>query len=723
VAIEPQKRHSARGKANDVPSAYGGDEREGANEARAPSPLDAAPGQPGESNRLAFEPAQIGEIPQEPGVYLMRDPLGQVLYVGKSVQLRTRVRSYFQEGADGRINARFLQRRIATVEIFTTRNEKEALLLENALIKRHAPRYNLRLTDDKSYYSIKLDLRARFPRLEFVRTHNLRPERGKQVEYFGPYHSSDAVRSTIGLLQKLFPLRTCTDHVMNNRTRPCLLHEVGKCCAPCVLPVAPEEYQKLLRGAQQFLGGRAEETLRDLRLRMHEAAEAMRYEDAARLRDAVQAVERTMEQQDVSRLGSVARDVLAFKRQAGTLCLVVLHYRDQGVVEAEHFIERDTGEDDAHVMGQVVARYYGAGRTVPPEVWTACEAEGAAGLRDWLSTLLPEGTRAKAKLLAPERGPKAQALELAVIQAERMLEKHLAGERSREEVLESLQRKLGLPRAPRHIECFDISTHQGSANVAAMVCFRDGDPDKSSYRRFRIRALAEGEANDFESMREVLTRRYRRLIDEGSELPDLVIVDGGKGQLSIAVSVFVELGIIDRVPLAGMAKSRLKARVVAGKTRWEVDPDPVIDEERTDEPESSPAESAPTPAPSPSPQPIPPVAKIRTEERLFLPGRKNPVLFQRDAPALFLLQRIRDETHRFAITFHRETRRRETLQSVLDQIDGVGPARRRALLRHFGSVAALRAATAEQIADAPGINRALAERIHGALNPVSNGSD
>lgn len=691
------KKIPARGRSNDVPSPYGGDER---HLSRLPSP-DVAPAEgddtpAGEtvpdadapnpapewlpslrSQRVAYTPEQIGEIPTAPGVYLMRGATGEVLYVGKSVALRHRVRSYFQEGADGRLNARFLQRRIAQVEIIVTRSEKEALLLENLLIKQHAPRYNFRLTDDKSYYSIKIDLRKEFPRLEFVRTHNLRPEGGAQVEYFGPYHSSEAVRESIGLLQKIYPLRTCTDHVMNNRVRPCLLHEVGKCCAPCVLPTTREEYRRLVDGARGFLSGKSGEVLRDLTTRMQAASAEMRFEDAARLRDTIAAVRRTLERQDVARLGGDDRDVLAMVRHGGSICFVALHYRAIGLAETQHFLERDPGGEDGDLMAQFLTQFY-ADRPVPPHLWVSHEPQSPDVVRDFLQSLRGN-TPPRLTLLHPQRGDKARAVELATLQATQILDRELAGQKNREETLHDLERRLGLPAPPRHIECFDISTHQGAANVAAMVCFRDGEPDKSSYRRFRIRTVSEGDVNDFAAMREVLERRYARVVAEGQPLPDLVLIDGGKGQLSMAVEALVSLGLA-HVPVASIAKSRLK---LAADSTAERGPD---------------------------------AEKLRTEERIFMPLRKNPVLLRRDSPALFLLQRIRDETHRFVITFHRESRRKSLIRSTIDDIPGIGPARRRQLLRHFGSITALKRATAEEIAAVPGlpanVARAIAEHLH-----------
>jgi excinuclease ABC subunit C len=668
------KRKMKARKHGEIPSAYGGDERGRFQRGAVDSPeatLEL------EKRRVAYTRDTLGEIPLKPGVYIMRDRTTEVLYVGKSVKLRQRVRAYFTDGGDGRLNVAFMQRRIATVEIITTRNEKEALLLENALIKHYEPRYNFRLTDDKSYYAIKLDRSKKYPRLEFVRTHGLQPQRSGKTEYFGPYHSSEAVKSSISLLQKIFPLRTCTDHVMNNRTRPCLLHEIGKCCGPCVLDVSDEEYDDLIDGARLFLSGRGDEVKSRLKNRMEGLSEAMEFEKAARVRDGLHAVERTLETQTVQSLGQDSRDVVAMVRQAGSICFVVLHYRADGLEEAEHFIERDFSESNDEVMHLFLTQYYAAGREVPRHLWVSSPPRDESAVKEFLEELLHSGASFQVvQLLAPQRGEKARAVEMARENAAEILEREVAGRKSREEIMANLQKKLHLPEPPRHIECFDIATFQGSANVAAMICFRNGEPDKSNYRKYILKSVPEGKTDDFAAMHEVLTRRYSRLVREKKPLPDLVLIDGGRGQLSMAEDVLRNLGVRE-IPLAALAKSRLKLTSGRGTK--------------------------------------PGAEKHRTEERIFLPGRKNPVLFRRDSPALYLLQRVRDETHRFVNTFHRQRRSKNQLHSVLDDIPGIGPARRKALLRHFGSLTKLRQANIEQLAEAPQMSKKLAEAVSAAL--------
>lgn len=609
----------------------------------------------------------VGSFPTAPGVYLMRDKAGKVIYVGKAKNLRARLRSYFRDSGDDRPQIQFLRRRIAAVETIVTTTEKEALLLENTLIKEHRPRYNIQLRDDKTYISLRLDLGHEWPRLHRIRK---RLPGDSKATYFGPFASSQAVRETLRFLLTHFPLRSCSDHVLANRRRPCLLYQIGRCCAPCVKPVDRDEYKSLVDATILFLKGRREDVLRLLREKMEEYSESMQFEKAAALRDRIAAVEETLEGEKVVSHRVFDRDVVALARDQGRLVFAVLVFRQGKLTDSHTFDARDLDLDDGELLDQFVSQYYDGSRVVPRDVLlSAAPAE-----IELVESALSAQREGPVRVHVPQRGNKRRLVEMAGQNARAQLERILAGRRSEEQVLDALRERLGLASIPRHIECFDISNIQGSMAVGSMVCFRDGQPEKSDYRHFVIRTV-EG-ANDFAMMREVLERRYKRMVDEDRPMPDLVLIDGGKGQLGVARIVFEDLGLTDRVPLAAIAKSKLKPAL---------------------------RRAAP---------------KIRTEERIFLPGRKNPVLFRRGDPALYLLQRVRDEAHRFGITFHRKLRRKSNLRSVLDTLPGIGKTRRQALLRHFGSVARLREAPLEAIKSVPRMPEAVAETVFRFLHPA-----
>jgi len=661
---------------------------------------------------LSFSVDDLSNIPTTPGAYLMRDGQGRVLYVGKSVNLRARVRQYFQDIGDQRLNAQIMRRHARRVEVLSTRNEKEALLLELGLIQRLAPRYNLDLRDNKSFFSIRLDHSKKFPRLEFVRTYAARkkgsppgkgrkgiareegtktePSGTKRVEFFGPYSSSGAVRRAMGELLKFFPLRSCTDRMLNNRTRPCLLYDVGKCCAPCVLPIAEVDYRELVEGARRLLQGRRQEVLDDLQKQMLAQSEAMEFEAAARTRDRLQALRATLEKQSIAGASMTDRDAIGLVRDGERLLFLVMHYRGGTIAETSRFLQKDVEEEDAELTRQFLAQFYGQPyRVLPREVLVSCEPANAKDLEEIIRTLprqLGDGTAPpKFSLKWPKRGADKQAIDLVMANAQQILERERAGEKVRDDIAETLQERLGLSRPPSVIECFDISTFQGAATVGVMVRFVDGEPDKSHYRKFKLTAGA-GAPDDFASMREVLHRRYKRLLEEGQPLPDLLLVDGGQAQLAQAELIVKELGI-EGMGLAAIAKSRDKT--------------PRIGDER---------------APSD--------ASVKTDERIFLPGRKNYVNFARQSAALLYMQRIRDETHRFAVTFHRVVRRNKTLTSALRDIPGIGPKRARTLLKNFGSIEKIRAASVDELHIIGGLGLATAQAawqaLHADNKPLSN---
>ncbi|MEQ8820686.1 MAG: excinuclease ABC subunit UvrC [Sumerlaeia bacterium] len=598
----------------------------------------------------------LAHLPTASGVYLMKDAKEKVIYVGKAKNLRNRVRSYFRESGDGRFHVQFLRSRVESIETIITSNEKEALLLENTLIKKHKPRYNIRLRDDKTYISLRLDTRHEWPRIHIVR----KPRAGDKALLFGPYSSASSVKQTMRFLQRLFPLRSCTDRELTQRSRPCVLHQIDRCCAPCVDKADAQLYSEYVDQMIRFLQGDRDEVMKLLHDKMMAYSEDMQFEKAALVRDRIRAMERTIEEENVVSHRHFDRDVIAIARESGKLIAAVLCFRDGKLDESRTFKFTDPGTEDGDLMEMFLTQFYDGARRVPRDILLSHEAENL----DLLAEALRQERGGAVRLVAPQRGQKRRLVEMAVKNARANLERLLAGEQTLEETLKNLATAIHIESLPRRIECFDISNFQGSYPVGSMVSFRDGEPDKANYRRFKIRDV-EGQ-NDFAMMREVLTRRYGRLIREGAAMPDLVVIDGGIGQLNIAVEVWKDLGLWGEIPVVGLAKSRLKDR------------DGV---------------------------------KIRTEERVFLPGRKNPVTFTRSDPALHLLQRVRDETHRFGITFHRELRSRSALRSGLEDIPGVGPKRRGQLLRHFGSLAKIKDATADDLRAAPGMSHAAADAI------------
>ncbi|MDK2970333.1 MAG: excinuclease subunit [Candidatus Sumerlaeota bacterium] len=600
----------------------------------------------------------LARLPTSPGVYMMLDAKGRVLYVGKAINLRSRVRSYFREGGDGRFLVPYLRDRTETVETFITDNEKEALLLENTLIKKHKPRFNIRLRDDKTYISLRLDTTHKWPRLHRVR----RRRRGDKALYFGPYSSSKDVTETMRFLQRLFPLRSCSDAELQRRVRPCILHQIDRCCAPCVHQVDPAVYARYVEQTMQFLRGRRDDVIQLLRAKMDEYSEELLFEKAAMVRDRMNAMQGTVEESKVYSHRVFDRDVMAFVRSAGRMVFEVISFRQGRLDETRAFVVRDTDLEDAEALEQFLSQFYDTTRNVPLDILVPFEPAN----REFLEEMLRSQRGGPVHLRVPLRGVKRRLIEMAAQNARAELERAVSGAKSVAETLESLQSMLGLPRPPRVIHCFDISTFQGSFPVGSMVCFRDGEPDKNNYRRFKIRTV-EGQ-NDFAMMREVLTRQYSRAARGEGEKPDLTVIDGGIAQLNIAVEVLGELGLTDDFPVVGLAKSRLKDR-------------------GTEE-------------------------KERTQERVFLPGRKNPVVFRRSDPALHLLERVRDETHRFAVTYHRLLRSRSALRSGLEEIPGVGKKRAAQLLKHFGSLARIKAATIDELAAAPGVPMKVAEQVH-----------
>ncbi|HVM96352.1 MAG TPA: excinuclease ABC subunit UvrC [Candidatus Acidoferrales bacterium] len=619
---------------------------------------DATTSTPGENPMSSGLDDKLEALQPRPGVYLLKDKHGKVIYVGKAKNLRNRVRQYFR-GGDGRSQVLFLMQRVGDLETLVTANDKEALILENNLIKQYKPRYNIRLKDDKSYVSVKVTLKDTWPRV--LVTRKIVKDGSK---YYGPYSSAYSVRETLDTIRKVIPLRSCSDGVFRNRSRPCLEYQIKRCLGPCCLPVDPELYKQHLREALMMLEGKSQQLVRQLEGQMSKAADDLRFEDAARVRDQIRAIEKTQERQQMVSHWGGDQDVWGLYREGGFIDAQALFVRQGKLTGNQAYSFEDFEFPDSEVIEMLLTEFYQGERYVPDEILVPVDLEDAEVRAEYLS----ERKGRKMEIFRPQRGDKLRLLEMAAENAAQSFRERQDVERKNERMSEELQQKLHLRNAPKRIECFDISNIQGRLAVGSMVTFDEGEPDKNRYRRFRIKTVPG--ADDFRMMYEVLMRRFARAKVEGS-FPDLLVVDGGKGQLGVAVEVLRELGI-DEVDAVGLAKDRVERDALSPDIK-------------------------------------------HSEERVFLPGRKNPVVLKRNSTALFLLQRVRDEAHRFAITYHRQLRTKERIRSALDTIAGVGPTRRRRLLRHFGSVQRVRQATPEEIAQIPGISVQLAQMIKEAL--------
>ena len=615
----------------------------------------------------------LADAPDQPGCYLMVDRSEAILYVGKATSLRSRLRTYFQpRTGDTRFFVKLLDGLLGSLQWIVTNNAKEALVLENELIKKHQPRFNVRLKDDKRYLSLRIGTEHPWPRVEVVRR-----RKRDDARYFGPYDSASSVRKTLRVLNRYFQLRTCTDSEFRNRSRPCLEHQIGRCPAPCVLEVNRVRYGESLDETSLFLEGRGGALLERIRQKMTAASDELDYELAAHYRDQVTAIERSLVSQHVQLRAAEDLDVLALYREGSEGVAVVLEVRD-GVLlgSRSHRLDNLATEDEAILNDLLGARYMGASPP-PPLVLVPVELPDGALWREVLSDL----RGAEVELRSPARGEKRRLMELALTNAKAV---HGARRQQLDEAaaaLDALQRRLHLLELPTRIECYDISNIQGTDPTASMVVATDGRMDKGAVRHFTIRG--QDTPDDYAMMREVLSRRFTHGEELGA-LPNLVLVDGGKGQLRAAEAVFEELGI-ERVELASIAK----ARTIDSRGRL--------------------GPNAPARPLSDDP--------VRSSERLFRPGRKNPVILRDGTPALRLVEQLRDEAHRVAITHHRKRRAKRTLTTGLGEIAGVGPARQRALLKTFGSLDGVRAATVAQIAQLPGFSGVLAERVATSLSP------
>ncbi len=593
----------------------------------------------------------------------MRDGEGDVIYVGKAADLRSRVRSYFGSPHSMEPKTRNLSQAVADFDYIVTGNAQEALHLEATLVKRHQPLYNVRLKDDKHYPYLKVDVQEPWPRVYITR----RVE-NDGARYFGPYASASSVRKTLDIVKKLFPWRSCTKMITGRDPRPCLDYYIHRCIAPCTAYCSKEEYDYVIRQTILFLEGRTDEVLRDLRQKMEEAADAMEFERAAVIRDQINAIERIGEKQVTAYPRPADEDVFGLARADGEAAVQVFFIRGMKMVGADHFtLDGASDEPDDEVMGSFVRQFYESATYLPSRVVVPVALPEMDVIEGWLS----QRRGRRVELVVPQRGEKRRLVEMARDNAREALEvarvKWLADSGKTRAALDELAEELNLPSPPRRIECYDISNIMGTSAVGSMVVFVDGHPRPAEYRRFRIKTVTG--ADDYAMLAEVLRRRFKRAAGKAGDgprpeandakdeawaaLPDLLIVDGGKGQLSAALDVMRDMGVGD-IPAAGLAKQN---------------------------------------------------------EELFIKDMSEPVVLPRTSQALFLVQRIRDEAHRFAVTYHRKLRQKAGMQSALDSVPGVGPKRKRALLRKFGSVKGIREAPVDDIAATVGFTRRLAEKV------------
>ncbi len=627
---------------------------------------------------MAFEPLPriqeiLANLPNAPGVYLHKDKHGTILYVGKAINLRSRVRSYFMTTVDSTKTER-LRRQITDIEIITTDTELEALLLENTLIKKHQPRFNIRLKDDKRYPYIKVNWQDPFPKVVVTR----RMERDGS-RYFGPYTSVWAVHQTLDLLRKIFPYLTCDRMITGNDPRACLYFDIKLCNGPCIGAVSKAEYRAVIQQLMDFLDGKSDEIIRDLEEKMMRASQAMAFEEAAQYRDQLKAINKVVAKQKVIAAANTDQDIIAFAREQGEACVQVFFVRYGKLIGREYFLLEGTeGESDAEVLHDFITQFYDEAAHIPREVLLPHDVDEAMIIEQWLR----QKRHQKVTIQVPRRGKKRELVQMAERNAAdtlATLRQQWAADRSRHvTAMSELQEALDLPAPPTRIECYDISHTQGTLPVGSMVVFVQGAPLKKDYRRFNIRTVTN---DDYGAMKEVLTRRFQRYLDhkEGrltdgeialeqvgrkvdtsfSVLPDLLIVDGGKGQLAVAIEVLQLFDLSHIVPVVGLAKR---------------------------------------------------------EEELFKPGQLQSILLDQRSEALYLVQRVRDEAHRFANTGHRQRRVKVGTASILDSIQGVGPKRRRLLLDRFGSLEDIRRATVEEIATVPGIPYEVAAAIKAGLD-------
>ena len=595
---------------------------------------------------------KLQNLPDSPGVYLMKDAKGHVIYIGKALSLWNRVRSYFQKGAKGE-KTEMLVRQIADLETIMTHTELEALILEANLIKKHHPRYNIILRDDKNYPYLRFDLKAEYPRLDVVR--GLKKD---GALYYGPYVPAGGMWELLSLVRRTFTLATCKKEFKKDRPeRPCVQHQIGRCMAPCSGEVDKDAYLDMVGQVRLFLEGKNRDLLDLLKQRMAEASEKMEYERAAELRDRIGKIEGAFEKQKIISPGFENQDVIGMTSEGGHADIQALFIRNGMLLGRKDFTIPDVhGMSDEEVLTDFLRQFYAKEMIVPAEVLLPFDVPDRGLFEVWLT----EKRGAKVEVLVPQRGRKRELVQMASDNARQSLREHLLSRKSKERVLLRLQEELGLRNLPSRIEAFDVSNIQGTEAVASMVSFENNLPDKRNYKRFKIKSVTG--QDDFASMAEVIRRRYTKAKEEGI-LPDLILIDGGKGQLNAGLEVLHELGI-DGPDVIGLAKAR-------------------SGEEGSD----------------------------REFERVFLPGVDEPVILEPTSQTTHLVARARDEAHRFAIAYHRKLREKRAIKSELDDIPGIGEVRKKALLRHFGSLDKIKQATVEDISKVKGMSKKAAVEL------------
>lgn len=607
--------------------------------------------------------ALLGALPSKPGCYLMKNAEGKVIYVGKAINLRNRVRSYFHKSAHGHPRTNQLVRKIADLEWIVVDSELEALILEMNLIKKYRPHYNVRLKDDKRYPYIKVHWAEAYPKVTVTR-HMIQDG----SRYFGPYTGVWAVHQTLDVLRRIFPYLTCDRVITGKDERACLYYDIKLCTAPCIGVIDQDNYRQMIDDLCKFLTGRTEPIVTRLKSDMVKAAEGLQFERAAAIRDQLRAIENVVERQKVISSEYIDSDVIAMARSNGEACVQVFFIRGGKLIGREYFLLEGAEETpDAGVMGEFIKQFYDQAPVVPDQVLLPHEVEEAQVIQQWLRQ---KSGGEKVEILVPREGQQRDLIQMAAENATETLNalqaQWQADRHKQEQALAELQHALNLPTPPNRIECYDISNTQGTAAVGSMVVFEQGVPKKRHYRHFNIRSVSG--PDDFASMEEVLTRRFNRwqAAKETSSapgkkpdiafglLPDLILVDGGKGQLGRAVRVLENFELQEQIPVAGLAKQN---------------------------------------------------------EELFVPGQSSPLILERQSQGLYLVQRIRDEAHRFAITSHRKQRTKKGLASRLDTIPGIGPARRKLLLNQFGSIQDIQQASIEELTAVQGITRKIAQVI------------
>jgi excinuclease ABC subunit C len=610
---------------------------------------------------MSFFTQKIDRLPTGPGVYLFKDKKGTILYVGKAGNIKHRVNSYFQKPAGKDLKTLAMLEKVASVDTIVTDTEKEAFILENNLIKAHRPRYNVKLRDDKNYPCLRLSVEEEFPTLSIVR----RIKKDRSL-YFGPFPSATSLRETLKLIRRIFPIRTCLDTKFSNRLRPCINYEMGRCLGPCCGKVDPAQYQEMVHQVRMFLEGKNRALVERLKERMEEEAEKLHFESAAKIRDQIDHVEKVIEKQKIVSTDFFDQDVIGFHRQDHTLVVHPLFIRGGKLLGGKGFTFSSTGLPDEEVLSSFLNQYYREGKFIPEQILIPKAVPEQNLVEQWLTEL--KGKRVR--ILVPAKGDKKHLLKMACENAEQsLLAKHEL-DKNEERLLEALKERLDLKKVPRRIEAFDISNLQGGNAVGSMVFFEGGKPNKERYRHFKIKTI-EG-ADDYGMMYEVLLRRYQKGVEE-NDLPDLVLLDGGRGQLNVAQEVFKELKAKD-VDLISLAKEKPIGRPRFSRLR-------------------------------------------KTEEKVFHPKYKEPFILGRRSPILHFLDRIRDEAHRFAITYHKKVRSRNTIKSELGEIPGIGQVRQKQLLRYFGTVERIKEAEEEELARAPRMNRKAAQSVHRFYHP------